>query len=275
MSFLPLSSRLNLAALAWIAISFSGVQFAPGEEKAKPAPATAKPAEGTPEHYKNQKSANSSPERDKAIESVKPMLDAQIPKPANNKKEETDFFILGTIELQKPRAALNYVIKEGLQAASEFIADFHAAPKGPGVVRDWRAFGRAKTMKAAEAMLAKAKNESIEGQLAVFELSAPLKKPVSPDDYFVIGTADTNPSTSSADIRFEVLCGVDSAAAFIYNFIYNLPKDHRGEWHVFYRSRSEGPAMEYRQQWRDWYDAQEARRAMLAEMYKVQSTVRC
>ncbi|MGO9114558.1 MAG: hypothetical protein ACLP9L_35530, partial [Thermoguttaceae bacterium] len=145
--------------------------------------------------------------------------------------------------------------------------------KGPREVREWRVFARAKTAKAAEVLRAKAKSESIEDQLAAFKLSTRGKK--SPDDYFVIGTADMNSATLNADIRFEILNGVKKAADFLIDFIFNRPKNHKGEWHVFYRAHTEAEAIEYRQQMRDWYDSLEAERARLAAIYNAKTTRRC
>jgi hypothetical protein len=91
----------------------------------------------------------------------------------------------------------------------------------------------------------------------------------------VVGTADMNPRTQNADIRFEVLNGVKSAADFLIDFIFARPKDHKGEWHVFYRARTEAQATTYRQQMRDWYDSLEAERAQLAAIYNAKTTRRC
>ena len=85
----------------------------------------------------------------------------------------------------------------------------------------------------------------------------------SPDDFFVIGTADLNTTTQHADIRFEILNGVKNAADFLIDFIFNQPKNHQGEWHVFFRGHTEAQAVEYRQKMRDWYDNLEAQRASL------------
>ena len=128
-------------------------------------------------------------------------------------------------------------------------------------------------MKAADALRAKSKSESIEDQLAAFQTSSPGKN--SPDDYFVVGTADMNPTTSHADIRFEIRGGVKNTTDFLIDFIFNRPKDHKGEWHVFYRARTETQAIEYRQQMRDEYDSLETKRSQIAEIYKAKTTARC
>jgi hypothetical protein len=56
---------------------------------------------------------------------------------------------------------VDFAVLKGVQATADFIADF-ALDKGPGEVREWRVFARAKTAKAAEVLRAKAKSESIE-----------------------------------------------------------------------------------------------------------------
>jgi len=209
-------------------------------------------------------------ERDNLLATIKEKLDTF--KPNFGKKADEDFFVVGTIDLQDHHATVDFVIKEGIQQTADFIADF-ALGKARGVIREWRVFGRAKNMKAAEAVRAKAKAQSIEDQLAAFKLSTSGKK--SLEDYFVVGTADMNCTTLHADIRFEVLSGVKSAADFLIDFIFNRPKDHKGEWHVFYRAPTEAKANEYRQQMRDWYDSLQAQRAQLAAIYKAKTTARC
>jgi hypothetical protein len=211
------------------------------------------------------------PERDKLLDSIKKTLNDTTPKP-RSKKSDDDLFVVGTIDLRNHHAIVDFLIKEGVQQTADFIADF-VLSKEPGAVREWRVFARTKTIKAAEVLRAKAKSESIEDQLAAFKLTPPSKK--SPDDYFVVGTADLNLSTSHADIRFEILGGVKNAADFIIDFNFNRPKNHQGEWHVFYRAHTESKAVEYRQAMRDWYDSLEAQRAQMAAIYKAKTTARC
>jgi hypothetical protein len=208
--------------------------------------------------------------RDKLLATIKKTLDAT--KPSYGKKADEDLFVVGTIDLENHHAAVDFVIKDGVQQTADFVAVF-VLGKGPGVIREWRVFGRAKNMKAAEVLRAKAKAESIEDQLAAFKLSTAGKK--SPDDYFVIGTADLNTATSHADIRFEILSGVKSAADFLIDFTFNRPKNHKGEWHVFFRAHTEDKATAYRQQMRDWYDSLEAQRAQIAAIYNAKTTARC
>ena len=211
-------------------------------------------------------------QRDSLLTTIKEKLEAAEIKPAHSKKADDDFFVIGTIDLQNHHATVDFLIKQGIQEAADFIADF-VLGKEPGMIREWRVFGRAKNVKAAEFLQAKAKSESIEGQLAAFKMSTPGKK--SPDDYFVIGTADLNSITQNADIRFEVLQGIKKAADFLIDFIFNSPKGHKGEWHVFFRGHTEAQATDYRQQMRDWYDNMEAERAQLAAIYNAKTTARC
>ncbi len=210
------------------------------------------------------------PERDKLLASIKATLDTF--KPAGSRKGDDDFFVVGTIDLQAHHAVVDFVIEEGVQRTADFIADF-VLGKAEGAIRQWRVFSRAKTMKAAEALRTKAKSQSIEDQLAAFKSSSSGKK--SPDDYFVVGTADLNTMTSNADVRFEILNGVKAAADFLIDFIFNQPQNHTGEWHVFYRAHTEAEATAYRQQMRNWYDSMEAQRAQIAAIYNAKTTRRC
>jgi len=209
-------------------------------------------------------------ERDKLVADTKKTLNAM--KPPYGKKEEGDLFVVGTIELRDHHASVDFVIQEGVQKAAEFIADF-VLGKTPGEIREWRAFNRAKAMKNAEVLRAKAKAESVEGKLTAFKLDTKGKK--SPDDYFVVGTADLNTNTLHADIRFEILNGIKATADFIIDFILNRPKDHTGEWHVFYRAHTEAQATDYRQQMRDWYDNLQSQRSRIAAIYNAKTTARC
>jgi hypothetical protein len=169
-------------------------------------------------------------------------------------------------------ADVEYVVKQGVQQTADFIADF-VLGKAQDEIRIWQVFGRAKNQKAAEVLRKKSKAKSIEDQLAAFKRNTPGKK--SPDDYFVVGTADLNNVTENANVRFEILNGVKAAADFLIDFVYTCPKNHQGEWHVFYRAGTEAQATQYRQQMRDWYDSQEEQRAQIAAIYKAKTTARC
>lgn len=208
--------------------------------------------------------------RETLLATVKETLEAF--KLAHGKKAGDDFFVVGTIDLQKHHAIVDFVVKQGVQSTAEFITDF-VLGEGRGVIRERRLFGRAKNAKAAEVLRTKAKADSIGDRLAAFKLNTPGKK--SPDDYFVIGTADLNSMTLHADVRFEILNGVDKAADFLIDFIFNKPKSHKGEWHVFFRARTQAQATDYRQKLRDWYDSLESQREEIATIYNAKTTARC
>ena len=91
----------------------------------------------------------------------------------------------------------------------------------------------------------------------------------------MVGTADLNTATQHADIRFEILHGIKATADFLIDFIFNRSKDHKGEWHVFYRAANEAKATDYRQQMRDWYDNLQSQRAQIAAIYNAKTTARC
>jgi hypothetical protein len=211
------------------------------------------------------------PERDDLLASVEKDLDAQ--KPVTGKKADDDFFVIGTVDLQKHHATVDYLIKKGLHKTAEFVADF-MLNKPVAALRQWQAFGRAKTMKNAEGLRKKAKAQGIEDRLLAFKLNTNGKKsPV--DDYFVAGTADLDTITEHADIRFEILKGVKKTTDFLLDFILNRPKEHKGDWHVFFRGKTEAEAIAYRQKLRDWYDTMESQRARIAEIYNAKTTARC
>jgi hypothetical protein len=204
------------------------------------------------------------------IASVQKDLDEQ--KPIGGKKADDDYFVIGTINLRNHKAIVDFLIRQGLRPAAEFIADF-MLDKPAGTVRQWQAFGRARTTKNAEGLRRKAKAQSIEDRLLAFKLTTNGKK--SPDDYFVAGTADLNSATEHADIRFEILEGVKKTNDFLVDFILNRPQSHKGEWHVFFRGKTESEAIAYRQKLRDWYDTMETQRTRIAQIYNAKTTARC
>ena len=211
-------------------------------------------------------------DRESLLASIKEKLDGADIKPPHSKKAEDDYFVLGTIDLQDKHATVDFLIKQGVQKTTDFIVEF-VEGKAAGAIREWRVFARAKNMKAAEVLRLKAKATSIEDQLVAFKKNTAGKK--SPDDYFVIGTADLNSITAHAHVRFEILVGIKAAADFLINFIFNRPKSHKGEWHVFYRAGTEAQATDYRQQMRDMYDPMEAQRSQMAAIYHAKTTARC
>ncbi len=253
------------------AVSNSMAGDEPDNPPAKTKQRTSKNDPSSPDYRPSAIEHKGEAERDKLLATIKAKLEAAEIKPPHSKKADGDFFVIGTIDLKNHHAAVDFAIKEGVQETIDFIADF-VLGKERGMVREWRVFGRAKNAKAAEAMRTKAKADSIEGQLAAFKMSTSGKK--SPDDYFVVGTADLNKVTENANIRFEVLQGIKATADFLIDFIFNSAKNHKGEWHVFFRGHTETQATDYRQQMRDWYDNMEAERAQLAAIYNAKTTVR-
>lgn len=266
---MSLSRRVNCVRVFCLAsaLLIGAVGSAFAQEEASPGDDPSNPNYRT---YTPNQPKVSNLDRDRLIAEQRETLNAL--KPTFGVKADNDFFVVGTISLKDHKADVQYTIKEGLQEAAEFIVDF-TLDKQKGEIRDGRVFGRAKTMVAAEAIEKQARAQSVEGQLSLFKLSVRGKR--SPDDSFVIGTADMNCATLHADIRFEVLCGVKSAADFIIDFQMNRPQNHKGEWHVFWRVPTEDEAIAYRQQMRDWYDNLEKQRSQIAAIYKARTTARC
>ena len=261
-------------ALGVFAIATAVSSSVAGQEPDKPPP-TKQAGSDDPSRPNYHSSANGNAagaERDKLLVEIKATLEAFKPKPAHTKKGDDDLFVVGTIDLVNHHATIDFVIKQGLEPTADFIADF-VLGKEADAIRQWHAFGRAKTMKVAEALRTKAKSESIEDQLVAFKLNTHGKK--SLEDYFVVGTGDLSQVTSHADIRFEILKGVKNTADFLIDFIFNRPKSHLGEWHVFFRAHTEAQATDFRQQLRQWYDTLAAQREELAAIYHAKSTARC
>jgi hypothetical protein len=257
-----------LRRLGWLEVWLAVVVFAigaavsssvAGQEPDKSPPAKqAGSDDPSSSNYRSAASGNQAgADRDKLLVTIKATLEAFKPKPAHTKKGDDDLFVVGTIDLVNHHAAIDFVIKQGLEPTADFIADF-VLGKEADAIRQWHAFGRAKTMKVAEALRAKAKSESVEDQLVAFKLNTMGKKTL--DDYFVIGTGDLNQATSHADIRFEILKGVKNSADFLIDF---------------FRAHTEAQATDFRQQLRQWYDTLAAQREQLAAIYHAKSTARC
>jgi len=261
-------------AVAAFVIGTAALNSALGQETDKPLPAkrAGRDDPSSPGYRLPSNERKGGAQRNKLVATIEETLNGFTPKPPRSKKADEDFFVVGTIDLQHHHAIVDFVIQEGVQQTANFIADF-VLGKEPGMIREWRVFARAKTLKVAEVLRTRAKSESIEEQLAAFKLSTTGRK--SPDDYFVVGTADLNVTTLHADIRYEILSGVKSAADFIIDFTFNLPKNHRGEWHVFFRAHTQEEADTYIAQLRNWYDTMEQQRAQMAAIYNAKTTRRC
>ena len=107
-------------------------------------------------------------ERDKLLATIKETLEAL--KPGYGKKADDDDFVVGRSTWKTIMRSVEFLVKQGVQQTAQIIADF-VVGKGPDPVRQWRAFARAKTMKAAKALRAKAKSQSVKDQLAAFKLN--------------------------------------------------------------------------------------------------------
>jgi hypothetical protein len=166
-----------------------------------------------------------------------------------------------------------FEIVKGLKETAAKVADF-LSRKDKALVRKWDAFARTKTMAAAQKQLALAKSKSIEAQVAAIPLSKKGGKK-SPDDAFVVGTADLRLSDKHADVRFRVIKTVKAVADFLFDYVLAAPVDVKREWHIFYRSHSEEDANKYVAQLRKWYDDLEKQRDAIAAIYSAASTSRC
>jgi hypothetical protein len=263
------------AALLMAAISSTGSLGADGAKAPKPGKTAktkpaAKPASNDPNSSDYQSGGyqpGTGADRDKLLESVKEQL-AQFK--TSNKKAEDDFFAINTIQVVEHQVTVEYPIYHGEQETAERVADFLGAPPKKAV-RKWYVVGRAKTLKAAEGIVAKAKTKSIEGKLAALPLTRIGKR--SPDDAFVVGTAEIK--GDHADVRFQVVQGVKDTAHFILDFIFGGGEEAKRQWHVFCRAPNESDANKFVEQLRSDYDRLEAQRQAVAAAYSVRSTRRC
>ena len=221
--------------------------------------------------YRPEGGRSKGAKREEMVDTVEKQFAALKPA-GGGKKEETDFFVAATIDLVDHKATVDYPVVEGLRKASEQIADFVLDAPENGI-RRWRAFGRAKTQKAAEGLRKNARSQSIEGQLDAFKLSRAGRK--SPEDYFVVGTAELFKATQHADVRFQVLNGTSATASFLLDFILSGDSNTQRQWHVFFRAKTDEDANKYIQQLREWYDSQESQRAQIAQIYHARTTRRC
>lgn len=267
--------KLVMALVLMAATSGAGTYGADGARASKPGKApkakpAAKPVSNDPNSADYQ-SGGYRPavdaDRDKVLESVKEQL-AKFK--TSSKKSEDDFIAINTIEVVDHQVTVEYPIYHGAHETAEKVADFLCAqPKT--AIRKWFIVGRAKTLKAAEGMVAKAKTKSIEGKLAALALTRFGKR--SPDDAFVVGTAEIKGDT--ADVRFQVVQGVKETALFILDFILSGGEDAKRQWHVFCRAPNEDDANQFVEKLRSDYDRLEAQRQAVAAAYSVRSTRRC
>jgi hypothetical protein len=97
----------------------------------------------------------------------------------------------------------------------------------------------------------------------------------TPDDWFVVGTADLRLSDQHADIRFSVLHSVKTVADFLLDYVLAAPEGIKREWHLFYRFHTEQDANKDIDKMRKLYDELETQREELAKIYQAASTSRC
>ena len=187
------------------------------------------------------------------IESIKKDL-MRLKVLGGGRKEETDLFVVGTVEIKKHHPKVQYNIYQGVKETCDKIADFVLNPAK--AVRKWEAFARVKTQIAAEKQVKIAKAKSIEGRVDLFKLSKAGKK--TKDDAFVVGTADMRLSTLEADVRFRVISGVKAVADFLLDYVLAAPENVKRQWHVFYRAKTEEEANKFVEQLRADYDAMES-----------------
>ncbi len=101
-------------------------------------------------------------------------------------------------------------------------------------------------MATAHKQLALAKSKSVASRVAAIPPKKGQKR--SPDDAFVVGTADLRLSDKHADVRFQVLKGVKTVADFLLDYVLAPPQGVKRDWHIFYRTHSEDDANKYVEQ---------------------------
>jgi hypothetical protein len=140
-------------------------------------------------------------DRARLLQSIEEQL-AQMACKDRSRKSPTDFFVVSMIDAQGQRASVDYRVIQGLKETAAAVADFLAGAAA-GSVRDWEPLARVKSEKAGQRQIELAKAQSIEGRLERFPLSGRGKK--SPDDVFVVGTAELRLSDRHADVRFQAV----------------------------------------------------------------------
>ena len=94
------------------------------------------------------------PKRKKQVDAVFFRLGSMRPSP-DPRKDLNDYFIIGTAELNlaTKHADVRFEVKQGQQAAAEFLVDYVAAPPA-NAVRQWQGFSRVKDAQQADAAVA-------------------------------------------------------------------------------------------------------------------------
>ena len=243
---------------------------ASGDDSEPVRPAKKKKSRSHSPGSKDYKPESGSAGREEAVTAAEKELEEVAFK---GKKDANDFFVMATIALKDHKAETDYPIIQGLRQAAEFAADFKLGAE-PGEIRRWKASGRAKNEKAAEFLKKQAQAQSIEGKLEAFKLTKVSGKK-SPDDYFVVGTAEVNSRTENADVRFKIITGVKATADHLLDFILTSTAGLKRDWHVFFRLKTQAEADKYIADLRSWYDSMESERARIAQIYHARTTRRC
>jgi hypothetical protein len=210
-------------------------------------------------------------DRARLLQSIEEQL-AQMACKDRSRKSPTDFFVVSMIDAQGQRASVDYRVIQGLKETAAAVADFLAGAAA-GSVRDWEPLARVKSEKAGQRQIELAKAQSIEGRLERFPLSGRGKK--SPDDVFVVGTAELRLSDRHADVRFQAMRGTSDVAGFLVAYILGAPEKTERQWHVFVRLKSDAEGETFLAELRRQYDAAESYRSTIALIYRAKTTRRC
>lgn len=99
-------------------------------------------------------------------------------------------------------------------------------------------------------------------------------KKKAPDDFFLIGTAELNPATRHADVRFDVKQGQQEVAEFLVDYILDASKSSLRKWQVFSRLKDAQQAEQALQLVRSQYDRLASYRKSIAKAYSAKTVRR-
>jgi len=210
-------------------------------------------------------------DRARLVQSIEEQL-AQMACKDRSRKSPTDFFVVSMIDAQGQRASVDYRTIQGLKETAAAVADF-LGDAAAGTVRDWEPLARVKSEKAGQKQIELAKAQSIEGRLERFPLSGRGRK--SPDDVFVVGTAELRLSNRHADVRFQTMRRTSDVAGFLVAYILGAPEKTERQWHVFIRLKSDAEGETFLAELQRQYDAAESYRSTIASIYHAKTTRRC
>ena len=97
----------------------------------------------------------------------------------------------------------------------------------------------------------------------------------SPDDYYVLGTADLRQEDRHADVCFQKLQGQKATADFLAGYILEAPEKTLRQWHVFARLKADDQADQFLQFVRMQYDQVREYRENVGRIYQAKTTRRC